>query len=518
MAEYVLEASNITVNFGGLQALGDVGIQLPRATIVGLLGPNGAGKSTLLGVLSGNVHAQAGRVAINGTDITRLQPHARVRRGLARTFQHPELYSELTVEEHLVLAARWNAATAKSWRRMVSNVRSSRRHESSDTVDELLQVLGLDDVADLRMAGAPLGVCRLVELGRALATQPEVVLLDEPSSGLDSDESKRLAAALIRIVEERGTSFLLVEHDVELVFSLASRVSVLDFGRLIAEGTPEDVKNDEHVRSAYLGEMAPVAATAVSRRPVDVDDPEPLLTVSDLRVCYGAAVAIDGVSITAHRGGVTTLLGPNGAGKSTLARAIAGLIPAASGAIRLDGHDIGGLPATRVNRLGLAYLPEGRGVFPTLTVSENLQMAVVQVPARERAAAIERMISFFPVLGQRQKQLAATLSGGEQQMLALARVLAKTPRLLIADEVSLGLAPLVVDKVFEGLHRAIDEGISVVLIEQFVHRALELADTCYIMRRGRVVWHGPGAHAQTEILDHYLGSEIDASALTEIAS
>jgi len=521
----VLEAHDVTVRFGGLVALRDVDIRVPLGAITGLLGPNGAGKSTLLGVLSGDLAPKSGRVSLSGQDVTRTAPQRRVRLGLARTFQHPEVYGELTVRQHLALAHRLRTKPSRVWSDPLTGrfLRTSGPEEHD--IAQLLAALSLDGAADTPVANLPLGVSRLVEIGRALATKPSVVMLDEPSSGLDAEESKRLAAVLKHIVAERGTSFLLVEHDVDMVFGLSSRVFVLDFGSLIAEGTPQEVQADARVRSAYLGELAPAptAATAPAtprqaEHPVTAagGDGDVLLTVRELGVKYGNAVALDGMSLTAAQGSVTALLGSNGAGKSTLARALAGLVPASAGTIRFAGTDLAGMPASRISRLGLAYLPEGRGVFPTLTVNENLSMAVQRLPAAERNAAMDHAVSLFPVLGERRKQIAGTLSGGQQQMLSLARVLARAPRLLIADEISLGLAPVIVDEVFEGLERAIAEGVAVILIEQFVHRALELADTCHIMRRGSVVWSGAASDARAEVIEHYLGSEIEPAALSEV--
>jgi branched-chain amino acid transport system ATP-binding protein len=510
----VLEAHDVTVRFGGLTALRDVGIRVPRGAIVGLLGPNGAGKSTLLGVLSGDVTPKSGQVSINGLDVTRSAPQKRVRLGLARTFQHPEVYRELTVWQHLALAHRLRTKPSRIWSDPVTGRFLCRSEAEEEDVAGLLSALGLANVAHTPLANLPLGVSRLVEIGRALATRPSVVMLDEPSSGLDAEESKRLAAVLSHIGADRGTSFLLVEHDVELVFGLSSRVSVLDFGSLIAEGTPQAVQGDARVRSAYLGELTPAAgATCKVDRPGSGDV---LLEVRDLKVSYGNAVALDGLSLKATRGSVTALLGSNGAGKSTLARALAGLVPVSAGTIRFGGTDITRTPANRINKMGLAYLPEGRGVFPTLSVNDNLSMAVQRLPAAERNAAIDHAVSLFPVLGERRKQLAGTLSGGQQQMLSLARVLARAPRLLIADEISLGLAPVIVDEVFQGLEGAIAEGVSVILIEQFVHRALELADTCHIMARGSVVWSGAASEARAEVLEHYLGSDIEPTSNAKV--
>ncbi len=200
------------------------------------------------------------------------------------------------------------------------------------------------------------------------------------------------------------------------------------------------------------------------------------------------------------------LLGPNGAGKSTFARALSGLVPLTAGRIEFAGQDISRWPAHRRNLAGLTYIPEGRGIFPGLSVIDNLRMAVRQSGGRSaREEAIGRAIELFPILGRRRHQQAGSLSGGEQQMLALARVLAVQPKLMIADEMSLGLAPIVVDVVFENLERARESGISVLLIEQFIHRALAMADDCVILERGRVGWTGPASEAGPEVLGRYLG-------------
>jgi branched-chain amino acid transport system ATP-binding protein len=232
---------------------------------------------------------------------------------------------------------------------------------------------------------------------------------------------------------------------------------------------------------------------------------EPMLVVEDLDVSYGASQALFGVSLEVEAASMVAVLGANGAGKSTLARTVSGLVPSTAGRIRFDGVDITGRAAFKLSAEGLAHIPEGRGIFPGLTVSENLRMAVKQLKRPERDAAIDAAIERFPVLGERRRQGAGTLSGGEQQMLALARALAVTPKLIIADEMSLGLAPLVADAVFEGLDQARKSGIAVVLIEQFVHRALGLADSCVILTRGCVGWSGPASEAHQEVIDRYLG-------------
>jgi branched-chain amino acid transport system ATP-binding protein len=234
-----------------------------------------------------------------------------------------------------------------------------------------------------------------------------------------------------------------------------------------------------------------------------------ILRADSLDVRYGPFRALFDVSIDLPAGRTVALLGANGAGKSTLGRALSGLIPVSSGRIELNGKDITEWSAHRRSRAGIAYIPEGRGIFPGLSVIDNLRMAVRQAGGREeRNAAIDQAISLFPVLGRRRLQRAASLSGGEQQMLALARALAVDRKVVIADEMSLGLAPIVVDDVFEGLERARRSGVTVLLIEQFIHRALAMADQCVILSRGRVSWSGRASDAGTELLDRYLGAPV----------
>jgi branched-chain amino acid transport system ATP-binding protein len=244
-----------------------------------------------------------------------------------------------------------------------------------------------------------------------------------------------------------------------------------------------------------------------------VTDAAPFLSVERLDVDYGASRVLFGVSLRVARGSVVAVLGANGAGKSTLAGAISGLVSPSAGRISLDGRDVTAWPAHRVARAGVTHVLEGRGIFPGLSVAENLRLSVSRtVPKAERTAAIAKALELFPVLAERRRQAAATLSGGERQMLALARVLAVPPRLLVADELSLGLAPKLVASTFEVVARAKAAGVTIVLIEQFIERALELADVAVILRRGRVVWSGPAGGVGADLLDHYLGVDETAVA------
>jgi ABC-type branched-subunit amino acid transport system ATPase component len=260
----------VTVTFGGLTALSKVSIEVEPGTIAGLVGPNGAGKSTLLGVLSGLVRADTGQVWLHGENVTKTSTRARAARGLARTFQQPELFLGLTVREHLVIAHRARTAPHRMWRDMF-DPRSLFPPSAAENerVDGLLELLRLTRVSKAPVAALPLGLLRLVEVGRALASQPRVLLLDEPLSGLDMKSAENLLTVFRQIVEEADppVSLLLVEHDVAAVLSLCGTVFVLDFGERIAAGEPEEIRNDPKVRSAYLGDAGdPVSPAGVQGR------------------------------------------------------------------------------------------------------------------------------------------------------------------------------------------------------------------------------------------------------------
>ena len=235
-------------------------LEVQPGQIAGLVGPNGAGKSTLLAVLSGLLRPNRGKVHLHGADVTNASCRARARKGLARTFQQPELFMGLTVREHLQLAHRARTAPTRLWRDMLdprSLLPPSR--EESERVDELLELLRLTKVEKAPVAALPLGILRLVEVGRALASEPNVLLLDEPLSGLDIKASENLLTVFRQIVDQpdHRVSLIMVEHDVAAVLSLSDIVFVLDFGERIAVGSPEEIRNDPAVRAAYLGDTDP---------------------------------------------------------------------------------------------------------------------------------------------------------------------------------------------------------------------------------------------------------------------
>jgi len=260
MSGPLLEARAVTVRFGGVLALDGVDFTAAAGTITGLVGPNGAGKTTLFGVLSGLVPPRSGRVRIDGADVTGASTQRRARLGVARTFQRLELFTELTVRDHLVVAHRVRRRRDRMLLRDLVGLGSRPSPDEDEQVDGILALLGLEPVADRPAVSLPFGTGRIVEIARALATEPRIVLLDEPTSGLDVHETEQVARALQVARDDRGVAFVMVEHDVELVLQLSRHVTVLDFGRVIAHGSPAEIRASADVQAAYLG--APVETGA----------------------------------------------------------------------------------------------------------------------------------------------------------------------------------------------------------------------------------------------------------------
>jgi branched-chain amino acid transport system ATP-binding protein len=243
----LLDVRAVSMRFGGNMAVSQVDLTAEAGCITGLIGPNGAGKTTLFNVITGLLTPTAGRVYIDGQDVTDLPPFRRARKGMARTFQLLELFGILTVRENIMVAAD----IQRGWSR-----RSGRSPESpAETAERIIGEIGLGDLADQRAGDLPTGQARLVELGRALATRPRLLLLDEPAAGQDDQETRRFAD-LLRTLAGQGIGILLVEHDVQLVMDVCTQISVLDFGRLLAVGTPDEIRQNQHVLAAYLGSGA----------------------------------------------------------------------------------------------------------------------------------------------------------------------------------------------------------------------------------------------------------------------
>ena len=499
----------IEVRFGGVRALTGVDLEVAPGRVSGLIGPNGAGKTTLFNVVTGLQPPTRGQVLWDGRNITRLGPTKRARLGVGRTFQRLEVFGTLTARENVLMAAETQRAKVPSGLTV------------GQWADQLLERVGIAHMAGEPTDLLPTGLARLVELARALATDPSVLLLDEPSSGLNQQETDALGRVLVSLANE-GKAVLLVEHDMRLVMEVSSEVTVLDFGQVIAAGDPATVQADPVVQAAYLGSNSeeenrpasvPTEAPRVHVDPAPAPAQEgaasPALELVDIRAAYGRIEVVHGVDLALRRGSVFALLGPNGAGKSTLLKVASGRMAPLSGTVRFEGQDVARVAPQRLVRKGLCTVPEGRAIFPNLTVAENVLMYTYRAKGVRVRDLEEKAYARFPVLGERRKQLAGTLSGGEQQMLAVARALYTDPKVLLLDELSMGLAPLIVAELYEAVADLVArENLAVLVVEQFAETALEAADRAAIMVNGRIEHTGTPGEISQQVVEAYMGSAV----------
>jgi ABC-type branched-subunit amino acid transport system ATPase component len=506
----LLRIENVSVHFGGLKAVSEVSFNVEEGSITALIGPNGAGKTTLFNAVSRLQHMTDGRIWFEDTELTKLDAASAARLGMARTFQNLRIFVNMSVLENVLVGCHRHEKSG-FWGGGLG-FPSQRREEKRSRAQAMdaLTLVGLQDQANLRASSLPYGQQRLVEIARALASEPRLLLLDEPAAGTNASEREDLIAR-IATIREAGVTVLLVEHDMDLVMDISDVVNVLDYGKLIASGTPEKIQQDQKVIAAYLGAGRGERDLCATRDLVDGEScpvPEDMLVIENLVTAYGSIEALHGVSLTVPKGMVVAVLGANGAGKSTLLHTISGIVRSSHGRVLYQGADITRLAPEKIVARGLCQVPEGRQLFPSLSVEDNL---IVGASGRRDRSTLADDIAYvydlFPVLGERRKQEAGTLSGGEQQMLAIGRGLAGHPSLLLLDEPSMGLAPMTVERIFEALAKLNERGITMLMVEQNAEMALSIAHLAVVLVTGDVVLSGTATKLRQDdrVRASYLG-------------
>ncbi len=510
----LLQATELVKTYGGVVATDKVSLSLCRGEVLGIIGPNGAGKSTLIGLLSGALESSGGSVQFDGSDVTRLAAPERARRGMGRTYQIPRPFLDMTVRENL-LAARFSLHPLDPQKR------------AFEACDRILERTGLADAAHLSARALPLLRRKRLEVARALALSPKLLLLDEVGAGLVDAEVSELIA-LIQSLRSEVEGIIIIEHVLRVVRECCERLVVINFGRTLAQGATAEVLASDEVAAVYLG-TAQNKGAALAASPSLVAKPapsllsalvtpasnasaaltaSPLLELREVHAGYGQARVLNGINLSVRAGQVIAILGTNGAGKTTLANVISGSIRVTAGELRIDGVNHSRSAVHDIAQLGLSQSMEGRRIFAPLSVEENLLLAARSIAKAERNQRLEHVYTLFPDLKQRRSNAGTSMSGGQQQMLAIGRALMSRPRLVLFDEISLGLAPVMMDRLYEALAELRAAGLTMLIVEQDVERALALADEVHVMEHGRFALSGTADDVRRDpMLRHlYIGT------------
>ncbi len=474
----ILTVRGLHKRFGSLVVAADVHLDVHPYCLHSLIGPNGAGKTTFFNMLTGLLRADAGQIQFAGHDISQLPVHRRIRLGLGRSFQILSVFRNLTTFENVRVAVQARSPEQNGLWRDAYDIEPINSHTWS-----LLAAVGLEDRAAEPCSNLSHGEQRLLEIAIALATDAKLLLLDEPLAGL-AEVDREVVGALIRQLAATH-AVLLIEHDIDRVLALSDRITVLHQGRVIADGKPAEVANNPDVITAYMGTAragGPSPTVHVEAiRPIAT---KPILLLQRVRAGYAGSLVLTDLDLAVHEGEAVALLGRNGVGKTTMLRAITGTVQKSAGSITMDGKDITHAKPYEINRLGISIVPEGRRLFPNLTVMENLRIA-----ARPGGASFEEIFELFPKLRILQRARAESLSGGERQMLAIARALTVPSRLILLDEPFEGLAPAVVQEVMDALVR-LRGRVAMIIVEHHAETVLPIVDRAYVLVNGQIAYQG----------------------------
>src|SRR5215210_5182100 len=485
----ILEARGIARSFGGIKAVQGVDITVRDRTLHALIGPNGAGKTTAFNLISGMYVPDTGEVLLRGQSIAGLSPEAITAAGIGRSFQITNLFPALSVEENVRLAIQ-----ARHRHRFDPWAQARAFADIERETAALIRYLGVAGMERAEAGALSYGGQSQQDMGLALATKPRLLLLDEPLAGLAAAERQRIGDIVKRISSD--VPVLLVEHDIDRVFQIADAVTVMNEGRVLVDGTVEDARSSPKVQEVYIGSGA--TTLAAKPRP-SAAEPATVLAADRVNTFYGKSHVLVDVAFDVRQHEIVALLGRNGAGKSTLLKTLIGIAPPASGSIRLGTQEIAGLPSAGIARLGVGYVPQGRGLFAGMSVAQNLELGRLK---RQTGMGVhwddERIFAYFPRLAERLDTPADFLSGGEQQMVAVARALSGDVRVLLLDEPFEGLAPTVIEQLFESFDKLRHE-VSIVIVDHHLDLALALSDRTAALERGRVIHTGPSKDLRDDL-------------------
>jgi ABC-type branched-subunit amino acid transport system ATPase component len=528
-----LEIEGLTVRFSGLKAIDGISLSVGPGAFVGIVGPNGAGKSTLVQAVTGFVRPSAGRILFNGQRIDGRKPEAIAALGIARTFQTSRVFPALSVGDSVLVgtqrgligggrsATRFGALAEPLAALAGFAAYRAAERAARERAEQVMRLFG-DRLWPRREQPAhslSYANRRRLDIARALAAQPDLLLLDEPTAGMNPTESHELADILLELRERfPAMAMVMIEHKLDVVRRLTGRTIVMGHGRAIVDDTPERAFAHPDVAAAYLGRATaaarPVSAGHLHHVPAGEmpgDPATPAIALKHVDVFYGQVQALFGVSLRVGRGEAVAVLGGNASGKSTTVKTVLRLVQPKAGHVELFGRPMAAGSTAEVIDAGIASIPEGRRMFAELTVRDNLLMGAFARRHEAKAtlsADLDFAIAEFPWLGARLNQLAGTLSGGEQQMVAMARAWLRRPQILCIDEPSMGLSPMMVDRVYEILARWKAQGLTILMVEQSANHALQLVDRAYVLRGGAVVIEGMAQDLRNDpaIQEAYLGA------------
>jgi branched-chain amino acid transport system ATP-binding protein len=488
----VLEVKGVSKNFGGIRAVSNASLQIGAGEIHALIGPNGAGKTTLFNLVSGLFAPDGGTIRLNGREIQGVPSHLICHHGVARSFQITNLFRGLSIYENLRLSLQAQSVVRFNiWRDI-----DSCADIHAETA-ELIKFLGLEGIEEIEGGELSYGGQRLVDLGIALGSKPQVLLLDEPLAGLAAAERERVSNLIKNVAA--NIPVLIVEHDIDRVLGFSQAVTVMNQGEVLMTGAPDMVRADRRVQEIYTGTGIPEVVH--SRSDAAARDAAQVLRFERVNTFYGKSHILNDATLDVREGEIVALLGRNGAGKSTLLKTLAGLVPLASGTIEYEGRNIAAMPAPDIARMGIGYVPQGRGLFAGMTVRENLALGRLARKTDGSKGVVwsqDQILHYFPRLKERMDVAADYLSGGEQQMVAVARAMSGNVKLLLLDEPFEGLAPTVILELF-GVFDLLRRYTSIVIVEHNLDLVLALADRVFALERGAVFHQGPAAPLLTDL-------------------